>query len=327
MLAGRFTAKHCIELVDIPEPKLEPLPAGATGPGEILFQPELACLCGSDLPYFNGEAPEFPGTIGHSLHEMCGTVIDATGTRFKPGDKVLAVPINQRGLFQRYPLTELRAIPVDPRLSFEQAILAQPLGTVIYGLKKLPCILDQDVAVIGQGPIGQMFNACLRNLGAREIIGLDRLDSRLKLSPQMGATATVNVDREDPVTAVQKHLGGALPDIVIEAVGHADHALDTAISLCRHTGHLLFFGVPPEKVDGIRWRELFLRNVHIHLTVNPDFNRDFPLAMRWLAEGRMDLSPLATHRFPLSQIQTAFETFRDRKDGAQKVLIDFPPYE
>src|SRR5262249_29119463 len=67
VLAGRFSAKHRIELVDIPEPKLEPLPAGTAGGGEILFQPELACLCGSDLPYFNGESPEFPGTVGHSL--------------------------------------------------------------------------------------------------------------------------------------------------------------------------------------------------------------------------------------------------------------------
>ena len=46
--------------------------------------------------------------------------------------------------------------------------------------------------------------------------------------------------------------------------------------------------------------------------------------MRWIGEGRIDLSALVTHRFPLVKIQTAFETFRDRKDGAQKVLVEFP---
>ena len=47
-------------------------------------------------------------------------------------------------------------------------------------------------------------------------------------------------------------------------------------------------------------------------------------AVRWLAEGRLDLSPLVTHTYSLQNVQTAFETFRDRKDGAQKVVIEFP---
>ena len=57
--------------------------------------------------------------------------------------------------------------------------------------------------------------------------------------------------------------------------------------------------------------------------VNPDFRRDFPLAMRWIAEGRIDLAPLVTHRYTIEKVQTAFETFRDRTDGALKVLVDF----
>ncbi len=323
MLAGRFSAKHRIELVDVPEPTLEKRVPGATGPGDILFQPEVTCLCGSDLPYFNGEAPEFPGTIGHSLHEMVGTVLGTTGTKFKEGDKVLAVPTNQRGLFQRFVVTEAQAIPVDLRLPLDKAIMAQPLGTVIYALKKLPTVLDKDVVIVGQGPIGQMFNACLRNMGAREIIGIDKLESRLKMSPRMGATHTICNAKDDPVEAVKRITNGAMADIVIEAVGHADQAFNLAIALCRRLSHLLFFGVPPETIDGLRWREVFVKNVQVHTSVGPDFERDFPLAMRWLAEGRMDLSPLATHRFPLKDIQTAFETFRDRVDGAQKVLVDF----
>jgi L-idonate 5-dehydrogenase len=71
---------------------------------------------------------------------------------------------------------------------------------------------------------------------------------------------------------------------------------------------------------------LFYKNATIQTTVNPDFRRDFPLAMRWLAEGRVDLRPLITHTYPLTQIQTAFETFRDRREGAQKVLLEFPAY-
>jgi threonine dehydrogenase-like Zn-dependent dehydrogenase len=100
--------------------------------------------------------------------------------------------------------------------------------------------------------------------------------------------------------------------------------LNTCISLVKHSGRILYFGVPPEQIDGVAWRQLFYKNATVHTSVNPDFGRDFPLAMRWLAEGRLDLRPLITHKFPLSQIQLAFETFRDRTDGAQKVLVEFP---
>lgn len=325
MLAGHFPAKHRIELVEVPEPELPRAHPESGQPGDIIFQPEISCLCGSDLPYFNAEHPEFTHRqIGHSLHEMTGTVVATNGKKFRPGDKVLAVPTNQQGLFERFVVSEARAIPLDPRIPHDRAFLAQPLGTVICALKKLPQILDKDVVVVGQGPIGQMFNAALRNLGAREIIAVERLDSRLALSKKMGATAAINPEKNDVAAEVSRATGGAMADIVVEAVGHADQAINLALSLVKPFGRLLYFGVPPEKIDGLCWREAFIKNVTIHTSVNPEFSRDFPLSMRWLAEGRIDLSPLVTHRYPLRDIQTAFETFRDRKDGAQKVVIDFP---
>ncbi len=327
MLAGHFPAPHRVELIDAPEPVLDKAPP-AGQPGQIVFEPQIACLCGSDLPYFNGESPEFPArTLGHSLHEMVGTVTATNGTRWKVGDQVLTVPVNQCGLFERYAISEDRAIALDPRIDKHYAVIAQPLGTVIYGLKKLPNVLDKDVVIVGQGPIGQMFTRLLSNMGAREVIVLDKLDSRLALSPKMGATATLNVDRCDPVAEVQKILRGELADIVIEAVGHADQVMNTCISLVKHSGRILYFGVPPEKIDGVKWRQFFYKNAAIHTTVNPDFSRDFPLAMRWLAEDRIDLRPLITHTFALRDIQTAFETFRDRKEGAQKVLLEFPAFQ
>ncbi len=84
------------------------------------------------------------------------------------------------------------------------------------------------------------------------------------------------------------------------------------------------FGVPRERLDGIHWRNLWVKNLCVHTSVNPDFARDFPLAMRWINEGRVDVSPIITHRYPLEQIQTAFDTFRHRRDGALKVFVDFP---
>lgn len=325
MLAGQITSAGSIDLVDVPEPSLPSRGGHQDVAGQIVFEPECACLCGSDLPYFERDV-EYTPQIGHSLHEIVGRVVATTGQRFQPGDRVLAVPVNQMGLFERFVASEDRAIPVDERVPVEEALLAQPLGTVIFALRKLPNLLDSNVVVVGQGPIGQLFCAALRNLGAREIIAVDRLPSRLRVSPEMGATATICSADEDPVAAVARLTNNAMADIVVEAVGHHDQALNLCISLCKKAGRILYFGVPPAQIDGVNWRDLFRKNLTVHTSVDPDFRSDFPLAMRWIGEGRVDVSRIITHRFPLGEIQQAFETFRDRTDGALKVLIEFPAF-
>jgi threonine dehydrogenase-like Zn-dependent dehydrogenase len=322
MLVGDMYAPGKIRLVEHPEPVLEPAPPAGVS-GQIIFQPETTCLCGSDLPYFN-DTKEWPVELGHSLHEMIGTVTATNGTRWKQGDRVLAVPIMQQGLMERFVLDENRVITIDTSVPEEQALMAQPLGTAIFALKKLPNLVDIDVAVVGQGPMGQLFNAALRNLGARRIIGIDKLESRLRVSPQMGATATVCNAQQDAVPAVQELLGGQLPEIVVECVGHSDQAFNLCISLCRYGGRILYFGVPPEIINELRWRDLFYKNISVHTSVNPDFRRDFPLAMQWIGQKRVNVAPIITHRFPLAEIQQAFEVFRDRRDGAIKVIVEFP---
>jgi threonine dehydrogenase-like Zn-dependent dehydrogenase len=322
MLTGELYAPGKIRLIEVPEPKLAQTPPDGVS-GQIIFQPETTCLCGSDLPYFNGW-DEWPIEQGHSLHEMIGTVTATNGKKWQIGDRVLAVPLMQQGLSERFILDENRAITIATNLPEEQVLMAQPLGTAIFALKKLPNILNLDVAVVGQGPMGQLMNASLSNMGARHIIGIDLLESRLKVSPKMGATATVCNAKQDPIAAVKEILDGDLPDIVIECVGHRDQQFNLCIDLCKPAGRLLCFGVPPQIIDGLRWRDLFFKNVTVHTSVNPDFRRDFPLAMQWIKEGRIDVSPIVTHTFPLAKLQEAFELFRDRRDGAIKVIVNFP---
>jgi len=320
VLAGYIKSRGHIELVEIEEP--------ATGADAaldtVVFQPEFACLCGSDLPYFDGDDDQYPRQVGHSLHEMIGTVVESSASRYCEGVRVLAVPVDQQGLYERYRVSADRLVPLDARPRPEHALLAQPLGTVIYALKKVPQILDKDVVVVGQGPIGQLFCAALRNLGARHVIAVDRLATRLRTSPAMGATEIVCNAADDPLEAVARITEGHMADLVIEAVGHRDQALNLCVDLCRQAGSILYFGVPPEQIDDVHWLRLFRKNLTVYTSVDPDFRRDFPLAMRWIAEGRVDVSHIITHRFPLAKIQQAYETFRDRTDGALKVLVEFP---
>lgn len=328
MLAGHLVSRRSIRLVDVPEPQLPPV---EERPGQIIFQPELTCLCGSDLPFFDGDFEghpiDYPQPVGMSLHEMVGTVVATNGDRWEPGTRVLAVPVAQHGFFERFVLSESRAVRLDASLSDELALLAQPFGTVVHALKKLPNMIDRDVVVLGQGPIGQMFNAGLRNLGARRIVAIDPLASRLQLSRTLGATDTVCCRGEESVAAVRDLLDGELPDVVVEAVGHKALALNAAFMLTRPAGQVLVFGVPPVRTDNVLLKDAMLKNLTISTSLHPDFDRTFPLAMQWIAEGRVDLSPLLTHRFPLAEIQQAFDIFRDRLDGAQKVLVEFPAWQ
>ncbi len=323
MLAGQFSAPRKVELIEIEEPQLDPNESG-----QIIFQPEMTCLCGSDLPFFDGdfeghEIP-YPQPVGKSLHEMVGTVIATNGTRWKPGQRILTVPEEQMGLWERYVVSEDRSMALDDRLSDELAMLAQPFGTVVWALKKLPNMIDRDAVVLGLGPIGQMFVTGLRNMGARKIIGIDPIPERTELAKTMGATDVITAKGIDSEEQVKDILDGELADVTIEAVGHKAQAFNDAVLLTKEHSDILYFGVPPWPLDNVHLRDAMLKNLRINTSLHPDFERTFPLAMQWIAEGRVDLSPLLTHRFLLSQIQEAFDVFRDRREGAIKVLVEFP---
>ena len=324
MFAGNIYQPRKIKLVDVPEFTLDRRATDEEGPGEIIFQPELACLCGSDLLFFEGDYEDFPPQIGQSLHEMIGRVVETNGSRFQPGDRVLCVPIDHFGFYERFRVSEERAIPLDSRAPDDQVLLAQPLGTILYGMKKVPSVLDKDVVIVGQGPIGQLFAATVRNLGARHIIATDVLESRLKTSMEMGATEVINASREDAVQRVRELTGGNMADLVVEAVGHREQQLNDCFDLVRHGGDVLFFGVPTKTVDGLQLGTLFGKNASIHTSLGPSFERDFSLAMRWIAEGRINVAPVVTHHFPVANIQEAFDTFAERREGALKVFVDFP---
>lgn len=326
MLAGQFPSPRKVQLVDVPEPTLK----DAAGES-IIFQPEVTCLCGSDLPFFDGDfeghSISYPQPPGMSLHEMVGTVIASNGQKWQAGDRVLAVPENQHGFFERFVMSEHRAIALDDRIKPEEALMAQPFGTVLWALQKLPNMIGQDVAVVGLGPIGQMFVIALRNLGARRIVGIDPIESRCEAALQLGAHATICQAAESCLEPLNDACSGQLPRFVIEAVGHKAQAFDACIQLCRSEGTLLYFGVPPVPVPSVDLRAAMMKNITVLTSLHPDFEHTFPLAMQWIAEGRVNLKPLITHSFELSQIQTAFDVFRGRKEGALKVIVRFPAAE
>ncbi|MBX3415182.1 MAG: zinc-binding dehydrogenase [Pirellulales bacterium] len=318
MLAAHILAPRRLEMIECPLPPLEGVP------GEpVLVRLHGGVLCASDFPRYVGGAfnVEFPRPVGDSLHECIGEIIDSRSPRFKPGDRVLAIPPDQRGMSEVFLADASMTVHLPSFEPRERLILAQPLATILWAARKLPNLLDLDVAIVGQGPIGLLFTHLVSNMGARRVIGLDRIDYRLDVSRQMRATHTVHVDREDPVAAVKELTDGHGADVVIEAVGHQIESIHLSFDLARKHGTVLLFGVPDAAHYPLPAFDMLIKNLRVLGSIHPNVQRDVPLAFDMIMQGRINVEPLITHRFPFRDAQQALDLAIDRRDNPIKVLL------
>ena len=317
MKIARITAPGQLEFVETPLPSLDEIP------GEpILVRLHAGVLCASDFPRYTGGAfnVTFPRPLGDSLHECIGEVVESRSPRFRPGDRTLAIPPDQRGLGDHFVADASMAVHLPDYPTRSHLILAQPLGTILWAARKAN-LVDLDVAIVGQGPIGLMFSHLVANMGARRVIALDKLDYRLDMSRRMKATHTVNVERDDPVAAVCDLTDGRGVDVSIEAVGHQVESVHLAIKLCRKHGTALLFGVPDEEHYPLPVYDILVQNLRVIGSIHPDVQRDLPLALDMIRQGRIEVGPLITHRFPLLAAQQAFDLAISRTDNPIKVLL------
>jgi len=335
--AVQITGPRKAEIIEVEMPVLKE--------GDVRVRIQKTCLCGSDIPYFaydqqkllNEGKPNaaghidysqpkvYPLPVGLSLHECVGVVVESASSDFQEGDFVLALPFGQYGFFEYLTLPESRIFPLpeDP-VSKQEILMAQPLGTLIFAWRMMPEIEGKTVAVLGQGPIGLMFNSLLKLRGAGTVIGIDRLEERAGVGRQMGADEIIVPGDAGSVEQLSDLTNGDMADVVIEAAGHADLAFNDAVDMVRNEGTIFEFGVvDTDYVDNYPFGKVFYKNLTVRHSVGAKDKGDFLAAADLIAEGKVDMKPLLTHSFPFASAQTAYETFVDRNDGAIKVLIDF----
>lgn len=322
MKAAQITARGRIEVIETANP-------AAPRAGQVIVKAETGCLCGSDIPFFSEAQPSYPLPIGLSLHEIIGRVTATASPAFKTGDRVLAMPLGLMGCAEQLLLGDDRLVPIDEALSNEAAVVSQPMATVLSALSAVPTVVGLNVAVVGQGPIGLLFNACLSGLGAARIIGIDVREARVARSREFGATdAFVMREPGGPgeqaaIERVAQLTGGAMADLVVEAVGHEEQQFNFASALARNKGRLLFFGIPPDRLVDVALEPVVRKSLTIHTSVPDDLRPFVTIAQRAIKSGRIDPARIVTHRYPFAQVQQAFETYRDRRDGALKVILEF----
>jgi len=317
MLASRIVGPAQVEITQVEKPKLEK--------GTVLVRMQVGTLCGTDLHFFEGRPPlpgDYPLSIGFSGHECVGVVEDTDSDDFQKGDQVLITSFE--GFVEHIVLEPQDLVKLPPDEDLEKLVIGQQLGTVIYCCRKLPNVMDMDVAILGQGAGGLLFTAMLRNMGARKIIGIDLVGHRLEVAKKMGATHVVDASDEDPVAAVKDITHGDMADLAVEAVGEPE-TVNQVVDLIQSQGYLALFGIPPAggwEFDYIKFFRKHPIAISSAGTGSEKDHRSFKLAMDMIVQKRIDVTPLISHRLPLSHIDRAYDLALTKKDGTVKVLLD-----
>ena len=318
-LATDLQRIHC-DYVPVPDPE----------PGKVLVRTSLASICGSDLHivYMGWNAHEFPLPHGYPGHEGLGVVVDGGGTDFAPGDLVLTAPnIWSSRTFAGYQLIEPHFLLKLPRdVPEKHLLMAQQLGTVVFGCRRLPSLIGQTVVVVGQGSVGLFHDFMLRRLGAHRIIGIEPVPERLAAGRAMGLDEAIDVSGRRATEAVLDLTGGEGADLVIEAVGSVD-TLNQTLQLAKPLGRIAVFGLPPtmERVP-FDWDTFFRKRLDMHTVFGAQDEPGLPafqIAVDFISRGDIDMAPFVTHTFPINRVQEAFDLAHSKEDGALKVSLMF----
>jgi len=296
-------------------------------PGYALVRPQLVSLCGSDIHLLHHSPDEmYPFPPGTSGHEIIAEIVDLQddSETFKKGDLCLAIAPDHRGMAEYYLAPIKNLIPLASGKTVEELLMSQQLGTVIYAAKQLPNIVGKTAVVIGQGSAGQWFNFILRQLGAGKILGIDKIESRLKLSENYGATQTFNNSRGSALDYLKQFNRGELAEIVVEAAG-TQSSINLSFQLAREfTGFILQFGVPREPLK-IDYYTMFTKCLNIRSIEHANSEKSHSstkMAMEMISSGKINTKPILTHRLPFKNVNQAYELHRTGSDDCHKILIE-----
>lgn len=326
---------HEVSYQDVDEP--------AVGARDVLVESREAGLCRTDIEMMTGEFTDprwvhFPVIPGH---EWAGTVVAV-------GDEVDAVAIGDRvvcegfitcgrcgpcrrgetqwceridalGFTRPGGYAELVAVPdrivrpLPDHVSFDAGVLVEPASVVLSGLEKARPRPGESVGVIGVGTLGALAIVLVRLHSPAHIVAYGVRDEELELARRLGA--------DEVALAGDGALIDPELDLVVETAG-ASAAVELATKLCRPGGRALLLGIAGEG------RTLTLPS---DLLVGKEMaligSIGYPAAV-WsrvvglVAERVLELDPIVTHGFPVSEFADAVALMDDRRGIVAKIVLE-----
>jgi alcohol dehydrogenase len=328
---------------DVPFPAIQ-------HPADAIVRITTSTICGTDLHILKGDLPAV--TEGRILgHEGIGVVerVGTAVTEFFPGDKVIISCVTaclkcdfcRKGKYShcRHGGWILGNTLDGTQAEFvriphaDGSLYGFPFGGDEEALVMLSDILPtgfecgvlngqvqpgDTVAIVGSGPVGLAVLLTAQFYSPAAIFMIDLDVNRLATAKKFGATHLVNSGDGDPVEQVMKLTDGAGVNVAIEAVG-----LPATFGICQAIvavgGRLANVGVHGKSVE-LHMEKLWDHN--ISLTTRLVDTSTTPMLLKIVESGKLQPGKLVTHRFAMSDIMKAYDTFGNAaKEGALKVVL------
>ena len=320
-----------------------------TDPRDAVVRVTLGSICTSDLHIRHGSVPRaVPGiTVGH---EMVG-VVESVGAEVKtvrPGDRVtvnvetfcgecyfcrhgwvnnctdpdggwaLGCRIDGgQTEFVRVPYADQGLDKIPDGVTDEQALFVGDILATGFWAARISEITPEDtVLIIGAGPTGVCTLACVLLKQPKRVIVCEKDPTRIALVREHYPDVLLCRPEacEDFVRAHSDH-GGA--DVVLEVAGARD-TFELAWRCARPNAIVTVVALYDE-AQTLPLPDMYGKNL-IFKTGGVD-GCDCAEILRLITQGKIDTTPLITHRFPLSEIEEAYRIFENRLDGVIKVAI------
>ncbi len=345
MKALLLTAPSKLELVDFPAPE----PAA----DEVVVRVHACGICGSDIHGWDGSSGRRnpPLIMGH---EAAGEVlaIGSGVTAWKPGDRVTfdstiscgkcpscragqvnlcenrrVVGVAPAEYRQHGAFAEQLAVPgrilyrVPDSLSFEQAAMVEPVSIAIHAVQRTIIAPGSTAVVIGSGMIGLLVIQALRWAGARQIVAVDLVDSRLALARQLGATHTINSGKADTAAEIASLTENQGADTAFEVVGFTP-TVNLAFATVKRGGTVVLVGNLSPKTQDFPLQAIVTKE----LTVLGSCSSagEYPLCLDLIAQGKIEVKPMIETVAPLEDGAAWFERL-SAKDGGRYMKVILRP--
>ena len=222
----------------------------------------------------------------------------------------------------RVPYAQANLAPIPDGLTDEQVVFVTDIAsTGISAVETANVQLGDSVVVFAQGPIGLCATAGARLRGAGLVIGVDSNPIRLAMAKRMGADEVIDFTQEDVIAKIRSLTGGRGADVAIEALG-TQETFENCLKSVRPAGTVSSLGVYSDKVTVPLESFVYgIGDIDILTTLCPGGKQRMTQLMTLVKAGRLDLQQLITHRFPLNDIEAAYDLFSNQRDGVIKVTI------
>ena len=352
---GAPSEMDALVLLGPDEFEVQKAPVPEPGHHEVLCEVHSVAICGTDKEIISGNFLKkgwprgYPYTPGH---EWSGVIVAAgegsSELGFEVGSRVTGTAHDGCGVCRmcvigRYNLcdnygheerghhhyghystgamrqfhnTSIKSVfKIPDTMTLEQAALVDASSIALHAVKRVGVGPGEVGAIIGPGAQGLLAGQIANLLGASRVIIVGR-GERLKTAAKMGFEIVDNSKTDGP-EAVRALTDGKGAHFTVDTAARGNTPAD-AVSMTRKGGRVSLIGVPLEPCVLPLQRIVFEEMDFFGVRANPGTcDEVIPL----IAEGKLDVDVVTTHRFPLTDFAEAYRTFTERIDGAIKVLI------